>query len=328
MSYRHVIVTRFGGPEVLSLVEEARLPEPGPGAVRVKVLAAGTGFTDTIIRRGNYVDIKDKPPFTLGYDYVGRVDKLGAGVTGLQIGQMVADMPGIGGYTQYIVRPAALLVPVPEEVDPVEAVCMPLSFLTAYQMLTRIKKFTRGQRILIHGASGAAGTALLVLGEYFGLEMYGTCSRAKFALLEEYGCTPIDYKNEDFVERIKELTAHKEDGEGVDAVFDAIGGDYWQRSFNCLRRGGTLIGYGAQNIAKNDDSLSAVLIGFFKLMVLWNILPNGRSSAFYNILTRRKKRPRARTPPSRYFRSSRLNLRNIRARQIRWRALSSAQTTT
>jgi NADPH:quinone reductase len=289
MSYRHVIVTRFGGPEVLSLIEESQLPEPAPGEVRVKVLAAGTGFTDTIIRRGNYVDIKDKPPFTLGYDYVGSIDKLGAGVSGLQLGQMVADMPGIGGYTQYIVRPAELLVPMPDGVDPAEAVCMPLSFLTAYQMLTRIRKFARGQRILIHGASGAAGTALLVLGQYFGLEMYGTSSRSKFPLLEKYGCTPIDYKNEDFVARIKELTANK--GDGVDAVFDAIGGDYWQRSFNCLRRGGILIGYGAQNIAKNDDSLPAVLIGFFKLMVLWNILPNGRSSAFYNILTRRKKKP-------------------------------------
>jgi len=290
MSYQHVVATRFGGPEVLSIIEEPQLPEPGAGEVRVKVLAAGTGFTDTIIRRGNYVDIKDKPPFTLGYDYVGRVDKLGAGVAGLQIGQLVADMPGIGGYTQYIVRPAEMLVPVPDAVDPVEAVCMPLSFLTAYQMLTRIKTLQRGQRILIHGASGAAGTGLLVLGAHLGLEMYGTCSRGKFALLEQYGCTPIDYKTEDFVERIKALTQNKVGDTGVDAVFDAIGGDYWQRSFNCLRRGGILVGYGAQNIAKNADSLPAVLLGFFKLMVLWNILPNGRSSAFYNILTRRKKK--------------------------------------
>jgi NADPH:quinone reductase-like Zn-dependent oxidoreductase len=292
MGYRHVVAARFGGPEVLEVIDEQLLPEPGAGEVRVKVLAAGTGFTDTIIRRGNYVDIKTKPPFTLGYDYVGIVDKLGSGVSSALVpGQLVADMPGIGGYTQYIIRPVQMLVPVPDGIDPVEAVCMPLSFLTAYQMLIRIKKFTRGQRILIHGASGAAGTALLVLGQYFGLEMYGTCSHSKFALLEQYGCTPIDYKNEDFVARIKTLTENQEGEAGVDAVFDAIGGAYWQRSFNCLRRGGILVGYGAQNIAKNDDSLPQVLLGFLKLMVLWNILPNGRSSTFYNILSRRKQKP-------------------------------------
>lgn len=286
MPYQHVIVSASGGPEVLKLVEEAQLPEPSAGEVRVKVLAAGTGFTDTIIRRGNYIDVKEKPPFTLGYDYVGTVDKLGAGVTQLHIGQMVADMPVIGGYTQYIVRRAEDLVPVPEGVDPVEAVCMPLSFLTAYQMFLRIRQFKRGDSILIHGASGAAGTGLLVLGQYFGLKMYGTCSAHKSHLLEQYGCTPIDYKNEDFVQRIKQLT-----GDGVDAVFDAIGGSHWGRSFRCLRRGGILICYGAFNMAKDEDSVPVVLWNFFKQKWLWNLLPNGRSATFYNIHHRRRELP-------------------------------------
>jgi NADPH:quinone reductase-like Zn-dependent oxidoreductase len=286
MAYQHIIVSKSGGPEVLQLVEEAQLPEPAAGEVRVKVLAAGTGFTDTIIRRGNYIDVKQKPPYTLGYDYVGVVDKLGEGVSSVRIGQMVADMPVIGGYTQYIVRSAADLVPVPEGVDPAEAVCMPLSFLTAYQMLVRIRKFKRGDRILIHGASGAAGTGLLVLGQYFGLEMYGTSSASKFSLLEKYGCTPIDYKSEDFEQRIKQLT-----GDGVDAVFDAIGGTHWNRSFRCLRRGGILVGYGAQNMAKGEDSVIQVILGFLKLNLLWNLLPNGRSSKFYNIHHRRKEKP-------------------------------------
>jgi len=163
---------------------------------------------------------------------------------------------------------------------------MPLSFLTAYQMLTRLRKFQPGERILIHGASGATGSALLVLGAHFGLRMYGTCSRSKFGLLAQYGCTPIDYRNENFVARIKELTE-----DGVDAVFDAIGGSHWNRSHRCLRRGGLLVGYGAQNIAKGEDSVFKVLLGFFKLIVWWNLWPGGRKAAFYNIHTRRIQKP-------------------------------------
>lgn len=286
MPYQRVTLTAFGGPEKLRLVEEPLLPEPGPNEVRVRVCAAGTGFTDTIIRRGNYPGVKEKPPFTPGYDFVGIVDALGPGVSGLALGEKVADMPVIGSYAQYIVRRAEDLVSVPPEVDDAEAACMPLSFLTAYQMLTRLRKFQPGDRILIHGASGATGSALLVLGAHFGLRMYGTCSRSKFGLLAQYGCTPIDYRNEDFVVRIEELTE-----DGVDAVFDAIGGSHWNRSHHCLRRGGLLVGYGAQNAAKGQDSTIKVLLGFFKLMVWWKLRPDGRQAVFYNIHTRRTRKP-------------------------------------
>ncbi len=286
MKYQHIVIDRFGGPEVLRLVDESGLPEPNAGEVRVKVIAAGTGFTDTIVRRGNYVAVKQKPPLTPGYDFVGVVDKLGAGVDSLRVGQTVADMPVIGGYTQYIVRPANRLVPVPDGVDPVEAVCMPLSFLTAHQMITRVAQLRRGQSILIHGASGAAGSAMLVLGAQMGLKMYGSCHSRKFPLLERYGCIPIDYRNEDFEARIRALP-----GGGVDVVFDAIGGDHWARSYRCLKRGGLLVGYGAQNIAKNDDSVFKVLLGFFKLMAGWKLVPDGRRTAFYNIQSRREKIP-------------------------------------
>ena len=113
MAWQHIRISHFGGPDVLELATEEALPEPGPGEVRIKVLAAGTGFTDTFIRMGRYPDFKGPLPFTPGYDLVGTVDALGAGVTGLTPGQMVADLTVVGGYAQYAVRRAATLVPVP-----------------------------------------------------------------------------------------------------------------------------------------------------------------------------------------------------------------------
>src|SRR5271167_985128 len=124
MAWQHLRISRFGGPEVLQVVEEATIPEPGPGEVRIRVLAAGTGFTDTMIRRGRYPDFKGSPPFTPGYEIVGIVEKCGAGVTALRDGELVADLCVVGGYTQYAIRPARFLVPVPGDIDPAEAVCI------------------------------------------------------------------------------------------------------------------------------------------------------------------------------------------------------------
>jgi NADPH2:quinone reductase len=169
MSYKRVIITEFGGPEVLEVIEEEVLPEPGPGEVRVKVLATSATFTDTMIRKGKYPDVKEKPPFSPGYDVVGVVDKLGEGVTGLKSGQMVADLTVIGAYAEYICLPASRLVPVPDGLDPAEAVSLVLSYVTPYQMLHRSAKIQRGQRILVHGAGGAVGTAMLQLGKLLDL---------------------------------------------------------------------------------------------------------------------------------------------------------------
>ena len=163
MAWQHIRIARFGGPEVLELAEQPTIPDPGPGEVRIKVLAAGTGFTDTFIRRGRYPDFKGPLPFTPGYDLVGVVEETGPGVPAQLAGQLVADLCVVGGYAQYAIRPARFLVPVPDGVDPAEAVCIPLAYLTAYQMLTRYRCLSRGATILTIGASGSVGTALLDL---------------------------------------------------------------------------------------------------------------------------------------------------------------------
>jgi NADPH:quinone reductase-like Zn-dependent oxidoreductase len=283
MSYKRVLVSKFGGPEVLEFLEESTLPEPSAEEVRIKVLATSAAFTDVMIRKGKYPEVKKKPPFSPGYDMVGIVDKLGAGVTQFQAGQRVADLTVIGAYSEYICLPADRLTAVPEGLDSAEAVSLVLSYVTAYQLLHRVAKVKQSQRILVHGASGAVGTALLQLGKLFDLEMYGTDSTHKLELVQSLGATPIDYKREDFVERIRVLT-----GDGVDAVFDPMGGNNFPRSFGVLRRGGILAAYGFYNSVM--DRGGNIALDLFRLQV-WNLLPNNRSAKFYSIGALRKKQP-------------------------------------
>ncbi len=191
MSYKRVVITEFGGPEVLGVVEEKALPEPQPEQVRVRVLATSAAFTDTMIRKGIYPDAKEKPPFSPGYDMVGVVDKLGAGVAKLKVGQSVADLTVVGAYSEYICLLESRLVHVPDGLDAAEAVSLILSYVTAYQMLHRSAEVQRGQRILVHGAGGAVGTALLQLGKLLDLEMYGTASKPKHELVASLGATHL-----------------------------------------------------------------------------------------------------------------------------------------
>src|SRR5579864_2336852 len=290
MRWQHLLISRYGGPEVLQVVEESTIPEPGPGEVRIKVLAAGTGFTDTMIRRGRSPDFKGPLPFTPGYDIVGVIEKTGADVAAPVEGAMVADLSVVGGYSQYAIRPARFLVSVPDGIDPVEAVCIPLAYLTAFQMLTRCRKLPSGATILVIGASGTVGTALLDLARHLGLRAIGTSSAANLAVIERFGAAAIDYRAGDFVTSVRQLTPG---GAGVDIAFDAIGGAHFGRSFACLAHGGLLVGYGSQTMAVGRESLIAAGLGLARLK-LWSALSflfNGRSAVFYSITARRTTHP-------------------------------------
>jgi NADPH:quinone reductase-like Zn-dependent oxidoreductase len=289
MRWQHIRIARFGGPEVLEMIQEPIVPEPGAGEVRIRVLAAGTGFTDTMIRRGRYPDFKGPLPFTPGYDLVGIVEKAGPGVSAPNENQTVADLCVVGGYAQYAIRPTRFLVPVPDGVDPAEAVCVPLAYLTAFQMLTRCRQLQRGATILVIGASGTVGTALLDLAHHLGLKAIGTCSAANMPVVERMGATAIDYRAGDFVATVRRLTAGRPGGRGVDAAFDAIGGAHFDRSFACLASGGLLVGYGSQTMAVGREGLLAAGLGLARL-TLWNklsFLLRGRRALFYSITARR-----------------------------------------
>jgi len=293
MSWQHLRISRFGGPAVLQMTEEATIPDPGPGEVRIKVLAAGTGFTDTMIRRGRYPDFKGPLPFTPGYEIVGVVEKVGPGVAVPLEGQMVADLCVVGGYAQYAIRPARFLVPVPERIDPAEAVCIPLAYLTALQMLTRCRNLPLGAAILVIGASGTVGTALLDLARHLGLKAIGTCSVANLPVVERFGAAAIDYHAGDFVASVRQLTAGRPGGPGVDLALDAIGGAHFGRSFACLAPGGLLVGYGSQTMAVGRESLIAAGLGLarLKLWTAFSFFLGGRRAVFYSITGRRSTHP-------------------------------------
>ena len=268
--YRRVVVAQHGGPEVLQVVEED-LPEPGAGEARVRVLAAGVSAYDLMHRRSGALPGSPRLPFTLGEDIVGVVDKLGDGVTSVEPGQRVAGYPRGGGYAEFLCLPAGELVPVPDGVDPAQAVCLVANYLTAHLMLHRTAHVQRGERILVHGAAGGVGSALLELGRVAGLEMYGTASKYNHELVTALGATPIDYRTEDFVERIHSLT-----GDGVDVVFDPIGGarQLW-RSHRALRQGGRLLWFGVA--AATRDGLRVIPLTLLTVALL-KLLPGGKQA--------------------------------------------------
>jgi NADPH2:quinone reductase len=250
MKHTRIVVTHYGGPDALEVLEE-ECPEPKAGEVRVKVQAAGVSLPDILAREGRHPETP-RPPFTPGWDLVGEVDRVGDGVSEIHRGDLVAAMPIHGAYAEFICLPTRELVPVPSGLDAAEAVSVVLNYITAYQMMHRSAKAKRGERALIHGASGGVGTALLQLGRVVGLEMYGTCSARSASVVSDLGGVPIDYKTQDFVEEIRRLTT-----DGVDIVFDPIGGAHLWRSRKALRRGGRVVGYGLATSLRGDGLTSS-----------------------------------------------------------------------
>lgn len=280
MPYTRVRLNAFGGPEELELETVSDLPEPGDGEVRVRILVTSAAFTDVMIRKGMYPDVKDKPPFTPGYDMVGIVDATGPGAQRFKPGDRVADLTTIGAYAEYICLPEDRLTPVPEGVSDVDALGMILSAVTPYQMLTRVAKMQAGQSLLIHGAGGAVGTAMLQLARDAGIAAFGTDIAAKHDLIRSLGATALDADAPEAA--LLEATG------GVDAVFDPLGGDSLSRSLHALKPGGMLVAFGFQNEVLGRGG--SIPMDFVKLK-LWDWLPNGHATAFYSIGAMRRKHP-------------------------------------
>lgn len=278
MKYKSVIITKKGPPEVLKVIEN-ELRTPLAGEVRIKILATGVGRTDIVMRYG-YYPFAPKIPFAPGYEIIGIVDMIGEGVSRVSLGERVAALTVYGGYAEYIFLGEEHLVGVPATLDPAEAVSLILNYVTAYQMLHRLTKVKAADKALITGANGGVGTALLQLGKLANLKMYGTASLANHDLLLEQGAIPIDYQTQDFVDVLHQAEPH-----GIDFVFEGIGGNYIQRGFAVLRRGGKLVEYG-------NSGFMTLLLGLAKLQVL-NWLSHEKSGEFYGItgLYRKDRQP-------------------------------------
>jgi NADPH:quinone reductase len=276
-----VEVRCFGGPDALEVVDTAQ-PTAGRGDVRVRVLASGLEYTDVLIRRHLYPQtMHRRPPFVLGYDVIGEIDQLGDGVCVFQLGDRVADMTVVGSNAAYCTLRADRLTRVPAALDAAEAATLILSWTTAYQLLYRAARVQRGQRVLVHGAAGAVGQALLVLGKLAGLELWGTARGEHAALVRELGATPIDYQREDFTRVLQG---------GFDIVFDGIGEDAYRRSFAALHRGGLLCAYGYSAGVQAQSRMLTMLMWIARLY-LWRWLPGGKRARFYSINVMRARHP-------------------------------------
>jgi NADPH2:quinone reductase len=277
---KRVIVDHYGGPEVLRVVEQG-VPRPGPGEVRVRVLAAGVSYTDAMLRVGSYLGVP-RPPFTPGYELVGVVEELGPGCTRLRVGERVGSLTVWGADAERVCVLEANAVTVPEDVDPGEILSLVFTYMTAYQLLHRTATVRSGDTLLVHGAAGRVGTAVLELGAVAGLRMYGTCSRRDFAAVQRLGAVPIDYKTEDFLARVRELTG----GSGVDVVLDGFGGALSIRSFRALRPGGRLVVFGHSGTVVHGRKSWRGWINWYAttaIVGLWGLVSPRRRMLVYRI---------------------------------------------
>ena len=278
---RVVRVRRFGGPDGLEVIDTP-LPTAGRGEVRVRVLASGLEYTDVLIRRHLYPQtMRRRPPFVLGYDVVGEIDQLGDDVSGFQVGDRVADMTVVGSNSAYRTLRSSDLTRVPAGLDAAQAATLILSWTTAYQLLHRAVRVQRGQRVLVQGAAGAVGQALLALGKLAGLELWGSARGVHAMLIRELGATPIDYQREDF-DRV--LPG------GFDVVFDGIGEDGYRRSLAALKPGGLLCAYGYSAGVQAQRRMLTMLMWIARLY-LWSWLPGGKRARFYSINVMRARHP-------------------------------------
>lgn len=272
MKNQRIVAKRPGGPEVMQLITE-EMPEPTGQQVRIKVLASGVAYGDIYLRSG-FVPFTSFP-VTPGYDFVGVVDYAPEDLSTFKQGDLVAGLPVLGSYSQYICIDQDRLVAVPEGLDPAEAVSVILNYTTAYQLLKYAAKLEPGDSALVHAAAGGVGTALLQLARHRGIEVFGTADTRKLDLVKELGATPIDYKNTDFVAVMKQMKP-----EGVTAVFDAIGGNHLIRSNAVVKKGGILVAYGIIAAVQQKKHPALSVFETIFLFARLKLTPNSKRFVF------------------------------------------------
>ncbi len=243
--------TEPGGPEVLRLVDRP-VPRPGAGEVLIRVAAAGVNRPEVMQRQGKYPPPPGAPSI-LGMELSGTIVAAGDGVDDIQIGQPVCALVTGGAYAEYAVAPFGQCLPVPPALSMVEAAALPETLFTVWTNLFERAYAAEGDSVLVHGGTSGIGTMAITLGKLFGLTMIVTAgSDDKCAAARDLGAThAINYKTEDFVERVKAVT----DGRGVDIVLDMVGGDYVPRNLQCLAEDGRHVSIAVQRGASAEIPL-------------------------------------------------------------------------
>jgi NADPH2:quinone reductase len=240
MAHR-IVVHRFGGPEVLEY-EAYEPPQPGPGEATVRHRAIGLNFIDVYFRTGLYPPPMGLP-FTPGLEASGVVEAVGEGVTDLRVGQRVAYGTGpLGAYSDVRTMPADKLVAIPDSISDEVAAAMMLKGMTAQYLLKQTYRVKPGDTILVHAAAGGVGLILCQWAKHLGATVIGTVgTREKAEIAKAHGCDhPIVYTEEDFVQRVKEITG----GKGVPVVYDGVGRATFLQSLDCLQPRGLMVSFG------------------------------------------------------------------------------------
>ena len=249
-------ISEPGGPEVLRPAERPR-PEPASGEVLIEVRAAGVNRPDVMQRMGRY----PPPPGASdipGLEIAGTVAALGSGVHDVRAGDTVCALVTGGGYAEYCTAAAALCLPLPQGLDLVQGASLPETYFTVWTNVFERGRLASGERLLVHGGSSGIGTTAIQLGVAFGATVYATAgSEEKCRFCEQLGAAAgINYRDEDFVSRITELTG----GTGVDVVLDMVGGDYLPRNLKCLATDGRLVQIALQKGPKAEMNLLSVML--------------------------------------------------------------------
>lgn len=282
-----VVVPQIGGPDVLD-VGPWQLPALDNRDVLVRVEAAGISFADLLMMQGVHPE-RRPAPFVPGWDVVGTVEAIGSDVTDIAVGDRVIGLTIVGGWARHAIVPATRSVHVPAGLDPTTAVTLAMDYVVAYQMLVRSAQVQPGDTVLVQGAAGGVGTALMQVAAAIEVDVLGTDRGTKRGHVEAHGATLIDFEHEDVVERCRALTA----GRGVEAAFDGIGMTAVD-SLRAVRRGGTLVWFGMMNFLSGGDRdlgkigrTAATIVTIFGR----NLVPGGKRSKLYSIQRLARRQP-------------------------------------
>ncbi|WP_417728892.1 NAD(P)H-quinone oxidoreductase [Roseovarius sp.] len=244
----YIDLPSFGGPDAL-VPARGPLPRPAAGEVLIKVAAAGVNRPDVMQREGNYNPPPGASPVP-GLEIAGEVVALGDGVSDLQLGDKVCALVGGGGYAQYCVAPSLQCLPVPKGLSLLEAAALPENYFTVWTNVFERGGLKAGETILIHGGSSGIGTTAIQLAREFGARIFTTVGNSEKAqaCLDLGAERAINYRDEDYVSVVKELT----DGKGVDLILDMVGGDYIPRDIEALAIEGRLVQIAFQKPSKME----------------------------------------------------------------------------
>jgi synaptic vesicle membrane protein VAT-1 len=271
---KKVLITAFGDESKLAIVEDD-IADPGEGEVQIAVEYTIVSGSDVNMRRGTY-PFQKKAPLTPGYSVLGTVSVNGKGCHRFKVGDWVACLTKYDGQAERVNQPERFLVPVPDGVDPKQAVALVLDWVTAYEILHHAAHVKSGQRIFVHGLSGGVGIAFVTLASLEGAQVYGTASASKHDALRTLGATPFDYANKQWIGAMQHLG-------GVDAVFDPLGYQSFDESYSILRRGGILVGYGVNLPGLSKGPRRSVVPMMVKLFSRNLAVWTGKRTTFFGV---------------------------------------------